>query len=235
MLGRMPTGEVRGAGGRRYFMERRGDGVPLILRETRGVSGKPAQFRVLGDADLLVVLPSAPTGPSPAGVEIGVRASSHAIPGVDVLILFPNHTWRRSTSGRDGYAAVSLHMTELPLKVFAAAAGYAAHLERAWTPSRGALAIELEDLPDGDAVIFPEGTGHIPGLKGTLNPIRDPLDRTYLYASNIAINEGTPQPVYFALGEELLLTDANGSEKLVRIVDIAGRSALLEYRPVTTQ
>ena len=34
------------------------------------------------------------------------------------------------------------------------------------------------------------------------------------------------------LGEELRLTDANGQEMFVRIVDIVGRSALVEYRPI---
>ena len=229
-LGRMPTGETLGAGDRLYFMERRGDGVPVILQETRGVSGKPAQFQIVGDADLLVVMPSAPTGPSPATVEIGVRASGRPVADVDVLVLFPNHTWLRSITDEDGYAAVSLHTTELPLTVFAAAAEYAAHRERDWTPARRALAIELQALPGGGAVIFPEGAGHIPGLRGTLNPIRDSLDRTYMYTSNIAINEGQAQPVHITLDEDLCLTDADGIEKLARIVDIAGRSALIEYR-----
>lgn len=35
------------------------------------------------------------------------------------------------------------------------------------------------------------------------------LDRTYLYASNVAIDEGLPRPVHFALGQELTLTDAD--------------------------
>ena len=66
---------------------------------------------------------------------------------------------------------------------------------------------------------------------GRLNPIRDRLDKTYLYASNIAINEGLQQPVDFTLGEDIRLTDADGRELLIRIVDIVGRSALAEYRP----
>ena len=45
-------------------------------------------------------------------------------------------------------------------------------------------------------------------LSGRLNPIRDTRDRTYLYASNIAIDEGKPQPVSFLFGEQLRLTDA---------------------------
>ena len=34
------------------------------------------------------------------------------------------------------------------------------------------------------------------------------------------------------LGEEIRLTDADGREMFVRIVDIVGRCALVEYRPV---
>ena len=48
--------------------------------------------------------------------------------------------------------------------------------------------------------------------------MRDPRDRTYLYASNIAVDKGRPQPVHFLFGEDLLLTDARGREMLARIV-----------------
>ncbi len=40
------------------------------------------------------------------------------------------------------------------------------------------------------------------------------------------------QPVHFVLGEAQRLTENEGREALVRIVDIVGRSALVEYRPV---
>ena len=231
VLGRMPTGAVRGRGERRYFMERRGDGVPIIQRETLGVSGKPAEFRFVGDADLLVVLPSAPLEPSAAQVQIAVRAADRPLAGVDILALFPNHTWQRAKSDEDGVATVSLYTTELPMTVYAAARGYAAHLEPEWTPSQRALVIELKRMPSGGGVIFPEGSGGLPGLRGRLNPVRDTHDRTYLYTSNIAVNQGLPQPVHFMLGEELRLTDADGNELLARVVDIAGRSALVQYLP----
>ena len=116
------------------------------------------------------------------------------------------------------------------MTVFAAADGYAAHLERGWTPAERPLSLELALLPAGGAVVFPEATGQLPQLSGRLNPIRDTHDRTYLYASNIAIDEGRQQPVSFVLGDELHLTDAEGRQKLVRIVEILGRSALVEYR-----
>ena len=93
------------------------------------------------------------------------------------------------------------------MTVFGAAPGYAACLVREWLPTDGALALELSPRPRGGSVIFPEATGHLPGLKGRLNPIRDTLDRTYLYAANIAIGQGRQQPVHFVPGEELRLTE----------------------------
>ncbi|MDE0139933.1 MAG: putative DNA binding domain-containing protein [Caldilineaceae bacterium] len=229
VLGRMQIGEVRGRGDRQYFMERRGDGVPIIQRETLKVSGRPADFRIVDDAELLVILPSAPLEPSAAQVLIAVRDAKGPLRGVDVLVLFPNHTWQRATSDEEGMASVSLHTTELPMTVFAAAEEYAAHLEHDWTPSQRALVIEMNELPGGGSVIFPEGTGTLPGLKGRLNPIRDTHDRTYLYTSNVAVNQGAPQPVSILLHENLLLTDAVGSELLAKFVEVAGRSALVQF------
>ena len=79
-------------------------------------------------------------------------------------------------------------------------------------------------------MVTTQGTGHIPGLVGRLNPIRDTSDTTYLYADNIAINGGKPEPVSFVPGDEQLqLVDANSNEFLVRVAAITGRSSLLEY------
>ena len=162
---------------------------------------------------------------------ITVRTGEQPLADAELLVLFPNKTWRQATTDTLGEAIVGLHTVDLPMTVFIAARGFAAHCEQEWVPSEGALTVELKPLPDGGAVIFPEATGSLPGLKGRLNPKRDNLDRTYLYASNIAINQGEQQPVHFLPGEDLRLTDTDGTEMLVRIVDIVGRSALVEYRP----
>ena len=229
VLARMPVGATRGGEGRRYYMERRGDGVPIIRRGTWELCGKYPEYRVVDDSEILLVIPAAMQEPSPARAVISVRSGDGPLPGTDLLLLFPDKTWKRATTDEQGEAAVDLHTTQLPMTVFASAPGHAAHLERDWTPSERALAIDLAALPEGGSVIFPEATGHIPGLKGRLNPVRDAHDRTYLYASNIAIDEGKQQPVHFIPGEELQLTDAEGTELRVRIVDIVGRSALVEY------
>ena len=229
VLARMPVGGTRGGGDRRYFMERRGDGVLIIQRETWELCGKYPEYRVVDDSEVLLVIPAATQERSPARAVISVRSEGRPLPGTDLLLLFPNKTWKRATTDEQGEAAVDLHTTTLPMTVFASAPGQAAYLERDWTPSERALAINLDALPEGGSVIFPEGTGNLPGLKGRLNPIRDTLDRTYLYASNIAIDAGKQQPVNFIPGEKLQLTDAEGTELCVRIVDIVGRSALVEY------
>ena len=229
VLARMPVGGTRGGGDRRYFMERRGDGVLIIQRETWELCGKYPEYRVVDDSEVLLVIPAAMQERSPARAVISVRSGGRPLPGTDLLLLFPNKTWKRATTDEQGEAAVDLHTTTLPMTVFASAPGQAAYLERDWTPSERALAINLDALPEGGSVIFPEGTGNLPGLKGRLNPIRDTLDRTYLYASNIAIDAGKQQPVNFIPGEKLQLTDAEGTELCVRIVDIVGRSALVEY------
>ncbi len=231
VLGRMPTSGIQGAGGRLFIMERRGDGVPIIRRETRELAGRLPRFDLVGGSDLRVTLPAASTEPSPARVIITVRTGGQPLADAELLVLFPNKTWRQATTDTLGEAVVGLHTVDLPMTVFVAARGFAAHCEQEWMPSEGVLTVELKPLPDGGAVIFPEATGSLPGLKGRLNPKRDNLDRTYLYASNIAINQGEQQPVHFLPGEDLRLTDADGTEMLVRIVDIVGRSALVEYRP----
>ena len=232
MLGRIPVGNVGGSGDRRFFMERRGDGVPTILEETWALSGKNAAYQLLDDSDLFLTIPSAATDATPATTVLTVRCAEVPVPGTHLLVLFPNNTWKRATTDQNGEAEVTLYTTQLPLTVFAAAEGYAAVAKQAWIPSRGGLAIAMSALPKGGAVIFPEATGEIPGVTGRLNPIRDTRDRTYLYASNIAINDGQSQPVSFVPGEELRLTDASGRELVIRIVDIRGRSALVEYRAV---
>ena len=233
-LGRMPVGAVRGSEDRQYFMERRGDGVPIIQRETQELCGTPPEYRLIDDSEVCLTIPAAVQEQSPARAVIAIWSDGpwySPVSGAELLTLFPNKTWKRAFTDEDGNAAVDLHTTHLPMTVFVSAPGYLAHLERDWVPSQRALTIELEALSVGGSIIFPEATGYLPGLNGKLNPTRDTHDRTYLYASNIAINQGEQQPVHFVPGEDLRLTDADGTELLVRIIDIVGRSALLEYRP----
>lgn len=232
ILGRMPVGQTQGALDRQFFMERRGDGVPIIQRETQGLCGRLPEYRLIDGTEVLLIIPAAILEPSPARTTVAVYGAGKPLAEVDVLALFPNKTWKRALTDERGEAQLDLHTTHLPMTVFAAAEGFSACMERAWTPAERGLALDLEKLPDGGAAIFPEATGHLPGLNGRLNPILDSHGRTYLYASNIAINQGEAQPVHLGFGEALRLTDADANELSVRIIHIEGRSALVEYRHV---
>lgn len=161
---------------------------------------------------------------------IQVMAGDKPLAGVDILVLFPNKTRKRTITDESGWAAIELHSTDLPMTVFAAAPGFAAQVERGWIPATGILHLQLTTVSKGGSVLFPDRTGYIPGLEGRLHPIRDTFDRTYLYAENVAINEGKQQPVQFELGKELQLIDAEGREMSVCIVEITGDSALIDYR-----
>ena len=117
------------------------------------------------------------------------------------------------------------------MTVFAAAPQHAAHLERDWTPSQGALTLDLQPLPDGGSVIFPEAVGYLPILKGRLNPKRDaPVTEPISTPTTSRSTTASPNPSTSPPAKKLRLTDANGHETLLRILDVVGRSALIEYR-----
>ena len=230
VFGRIPVGDVPGSAHRAFLMERRGDGVAIILKETQETAGMPAKYNLVGESSLVLNVPAAKLHPTPAVATVAVHSAGEPLPGVDVVAIFPNKTWRQGKTDESGEVAFDLHSTHLPMTVYAAAQGYAAGLKSDWVPRRGGLLLALERLPTGGSAIFPSGTGHLTGLTGRLNPIRDTSDRTYLYADNIAIEQGRQQPVHFRLRRPMQLTDAFGVELSVTIVDIIGRTSLLEYR-----
>ncbi len=231
VFGRIPVGGVPGSTHRRYLMERRGDGVSIILEKTRKTAGILPKYEMLDESSLILSIPAAKLQRIPSTATVTVHSEGVPLPEVEVLALFPNDTWQRATTDEAGEAALGLYTAHLPMTVYAAAPGYSAGIERGWRPDGGGLLMELRPLPKGGAAIFSQGAGHIPGLRGRLNPKRDTSDRTYLYADNIAIDEGRQQPVSFRLGKAMRLTDAFGAEFSVTIVDLIGRSTLVEYQP----
>jgi predicted HTH transcriptional regulator len=233
ILGRIPVESIRGSGDRQYFMERRGDGVPIIFRETEALSGKLPKYQLIDDSELVLTIPAAATEATRVKASVQCNLPDSTMRKVDVLMLFQNNTLvRRFTAGSDN-VHINLPAVNLPMTVFVAADGCAAHIERNWVPTQSELAVEMQPLPEGGSVLFPKGSGNVPGLSGELNLISDPYNRVSLYTLNIAINQGQPQPIHCVPGEYLHLTDADGRELLVCIVAVVGRAALLEYRAYT--
>lgn len=111
-------------------------------------------------------------------------------------------------------------------------------------PEYPAALVDRVDPAEGTQVMLPRtenigsiivhSTGYIPGLNGRLNPILDVNHRTYLYANNIAIDGGTPQPATFQVNIPFELEDANGVIVFATVKHIASRVALLQFtrRPV---
>ena len=234
ILKRISATEIDGTGGRTFIMEERGDGISIIKRKTKELAGKEPEFQLIDGAELCVTLPAANLDYNPisATIKICCDIEDQPICGVDVLALFPNNTWKRITTDNKGHAIFKLYSTHVPITIFAAAMNLEPCLT-SWMPVRhGTMTIIMEKLKGGGSVIFPDGVGQIPGLLGRLNPIRDTLDRTYLYASNIAINQGQQQPIHFKLWEELRLTDSNGTEMFIHIVEIRGTSSLIKFRSI---
>lgn len=230
VFGRLDASGIDAAG-RRYFMERRGDGVAIIRRETEALTGKLPSWRLLDGDELCLTIPAAPPPTESATPVVTVRRAGMPLEGATVLALFPNKTWKLAVTDSEGEAQLEMQSAVLPMTVFVASEACAAHVERGWVPAERALAVDLAAAPVGGSAVFAESTGYLPGLAGRLNPIRDTHDRTYLYADNIAIDGGRQQPVHFAVGtEQLRLEDSNGQILLVTVTAIEGRSSLLDYR-----
>ena len=230
LLRMLEVGDVHGAGDRQYYLEQRGEGVPIIFEETRALTGSEPVFELIGGAELRLTMPSArPPVPGIQG-EVSLTSQGRPLGGATVLALYPNKTWMMEETDTLGRVRFGFH-SELPITVFCAAPAHRARVERCWRPPTP-LSIELGALANGGSMVIPDQTGHLPGLAGRLNPILDNLDRMYLYATNVAIDDGRQQPVHFKLGEAMRLTDVHGAERLVRFVEMAGNSSVLEYEPL---
>jgi ATP-dependent DNA helicase RecG len=56
LLAECPVGDLSSSVGRTAFMEKRGDGVPIIIRESERASGRSPVYRLIDDAELLLTI-----------------------------------------------------------------------------------------------------------------------------------------------------------------------------------
>ncbi len=56
LLAETPVAETVGSVGRSFYMEKRGDGVPIILNESEKLSGKKPTYRLIDDTELLLTI-----------------------------------------------------------------------------------------------------------------------------------------------------------------------------------
>ena len=230
-LGQCPVGDAPGSGGRQYFIERRGEGIAVIEDETFALAGEKPTFDLIGERELRIVLPAA-SPPLPDGIaariEIRNEDTREPLPNVHVLLLYPNKTWLEARTNSFGQADFELH-ARLPMTVLCAAPGFAACVARDYLPEQP-LGLTMRPTASRGSLIIAHRTGHLPGIRGRLNPILDDLDRMYLYADNVAIDGGLPQPVHFKLNDPVRLTDSLGAEATLWFREMVGGSCVFDYR-----
>ena len=149
------------------------------------------------------------------------------VAGAQILSVAANGTYQEVRT--DPYGAGKLAVPKrMLLTIYCAHKTHPAHVERDFDPVRD-LRITVPKADHTGSIVFPSGTGYIPGLEGRLNPKRDTSDRLYLYANNIAIEGGKPQPVPFELGVSFEVEDKDGRVFDLKIVEVIGRSSLIEF------
>ncbi len=230
-LGQCAVGKVSGAGDRQYFIERRGEGIAVIQDETLALAGRYPVIELIGQRELKITLPAASL-PVADGISTSVKvcdaSTGQPLSNVHVLMIYPNKTWRESYTDAFGHARFVLH-TRLPMTVLCAADGFSAYVEDEYLPV-DFREVELSPTTEGGSQIIANRTGQLQGLQGRLNPILDNLDRSYLYADNIAIDDGQTQPVQFLLNEPIHLTDSSGTRVVVHFREMIGATSIFDYR-----
>jgi hypothetical protein len=199
------------------------DFASLITRKLVSAGGSVPTELVRKDYSMAATFVS----PDPTTLSVAITDDEGSpIPGCNVTAQADNGTTIEGLTGADGKAAL-MFATRRAFKLLVA------------HPSYPAAVVERVDPVDGVAVTLPRtdnvgsvvmhSIGYIPGLSGRLNPILDTSGRRYLYADNIAIDGGKPQPASFDINEPIELEDANGVVVYATVKYIASRVALLQY------
>ena len=105
ILRMLAVGDIAGAGDRQYFLEQRGEGVPIIYEQTRDLTGRDPEYELLGGTELRLTLPSA--RPPVTGIEgeVSVSAAGQSLAGAQVVVLYPNKTWMEGKTDTFGRVA----------------------------------------------------------------------------------------------------------------------------------
>jgi hypothetical protein len=154
-------------------------------------------------------------------------ASRAPIAGAQVYLVAPNGTYLGSVSDRDGRYELELPDRE-QASLFCAHGEHAAFLLSNFSPPEE-YTLEMQS-PDGrGSVIALEGTCVVPGLRGRLNPIKDTLDRLYIYGSNISFDGQATQPFHFRVQQPFVAEDAWRKRVTLEVITMIGKQALIQF------
>jgi hypothetical protein len=153
------------------------------------------------------------------------------MPGATVCAVAANGTYVDAQTDDAGTAVLQLPNRRL-ITLYAAGKDCAPAVVQGHDPVDD-LRVTLPRAEAVDGYIFTAGIGHVEGIQGRLNVLRDApsgTPRYYLYADNVAVNDQPDQPVHFELGQPMALEDANGARAELTVLEVIGRSCLLRIR-----
>ena len=206
------------------------DNLPSLLRPYR-TTPLENDYDKVARTVMKMIAPTQTSAARSGSSELVVRVTSEGddpIKGASITAQSSNGTTIDSSTDDDGRCTLEL-LDGYTYTIMAAHPDFAARIVDEFS---GLEELKLR-LRGGAGSAVVHSTGHIPGLNGRLNPILDTLDRTYLYADNIAINGGKSQPFSFEVGEPFNLQDSRGSRFQVTVLRIAGRTSLIQYKRLT--
>ena len=161
--------------------------------------------------------------PPPVDPVVRVFAGGQPVAGADVLALFPDGTGKSGRTDEGGRATLDLRPRHLPLTVFVAGEGFAAHLEPDWIPDERALHVRLTAQPGGGSVIV---EGVTPGSRSDVTVKGK--------AATIDLVEGEHRVLELdaAEGTGPAQSGREHPRRLVlRVVEVVRGAALLDYGP----
>lgn len=163
----------------------------------------------------------------PLVLRIIIKSSTgELIPSASIVAIADNNTIKQGTTDANGCLTLEI-LTRRNYSILVAHPEFPGVIIPKWDPAED---IEITLLPTetiGSVII--NGTGYIKGLQGRLNPILDNINRTYLYADNIAINGGKGQPVTFEINIPVTLEDCNGVIIEASFLHVQGNTSLIQY------
>lgn len=166
---------------------------------------------------------------SPAGSKFSVVVKDDEgtpINGCRLTVQADNGTFKAVTTGEDGVAVFELKVRR-PSTLLASHHSFPAAVYTKVDPG-GTMQITLPRMENIGSITF-QRTGSIPNLNGSLNPKLDTTNRTYLYATSIAINGGENQPATFKVNVPFELEDSDGTIVYATVKHIAADISLLQY------
>jgi hypothetical protein len=151
---------------------------------------------------------------------------SRPVRGAEVVAIFADGTYLKGASDVRGNALIE-KLKQRVVTIYCAHENYAAFYQEGHDAG-SELVIDLKAEPGKGSVII-SSAGYVPGLSGRLNPILDSINRTYLYADDISVENGRKQPVTFRLNEPLQVEDKERRRFELKIVAIKARTSLIEF------